>query len=129
MAQATENFLGICLGGKKCRERKKLRQENRKDRKKNRIARRNIRTEKLAAKKDSLVLDNQAALSTNQLLQQLTNPQEQVQAQTREIAQQNVLPPVPQNPQKKDNTLLWVGGGLGTLIILGLITFLLLKKK
>ena len=75
------------------------------------------------------MLDNQAALSTNQLLQQLTNPQEQVQAQTREIAQQNVLPPVPQNPQKKDNTLLWVGGGLGTLIILGLITFLLLKKK
>lgn len=132
--QSTENydnFLGVCLGGKRCKARKKLRQENRQDKKENRIERRNILTEKKRAKKDSMVLDNQSSESTNVLLSQFAQPQEQVQSiqsvQSREmqVEQQNALPP---NPQKEDNTLLWVGGGLGTLIVLGLIIFLVLKK-
>ncbi len=126
--KGVEDFLGVCLGGKKCKERKKLRQDNRKDKKENRIERRSILTEKKRAKKDGLMLENEANKSTNELLKQLTQPQEQAQSRQIQVEQQKALPPIPQNnPPKQDNTLLWVGGGFGTLIILGLIVFLLVK--
>ncbi len=66
------------------------------------------------------------------MLLQTTKP---LQVQMQQVRQKSIQNPNLQNTQstanptqKSNNTALYIGGGIGTLVIIGLILFIVLKK-
>lgn len=125
---ATEDFLrtGICLGNKRCKKRRSARRDRRKER-------RSLRMERKRARTESKKADAEYKKQQNLVLAGLNNPQQhQAQSYTlhKQATQQTqVQPQNPQNnPQQPNHTGLYIGGGIGLLVIIGLVLFIVLKK-
>jgi len=116
--------LGVCIG-KKCKEerakRREKRQARREQRRALRMRRREARVKKLEAKAQGEQLDNQAKEVQVQTTAQL--------AQAELTPQADAMPNnavVPTNTRNK--TMLFVGIGVGVLVLIGVVLFITIKK-
>ncbi len=120
--EVTSDFLGTgaCFGNKRCKKRRSARRKRRSERK-------TARHNKKIAKKSSKVEDARYKKLANDLLSQTLQPQQVQQAKQKSVQAPNLQNAA--NPtQKSNNTALFIGGGIGTLVIIGLILFIVLKK-
>lgn len=122
LPEEKENFLGICLGSKGCKERKAARQKAR------------------AEKRELKVADKKADVDfkslTNLALGMQLTPQNNALVDEGTASAKSPVQNAPdysadmmgEEEDTKDNTMLYVGIGVGGLLLIGLILFLVMKK-
>jgi hypothetical protein len=127
-----ENFLGICLGGKGCKERRAARQ-------KARAEKRELKQKARAEKRELKLADKKADVDfkklTNLALGMQLTPQNNALVDEGTASAKSSVQNAPdysadmdEEEETKDNTMLYVGIGVGGLLLIGLILFLVMKK-